>query len=1018
MPDTTLRILTSERGSRSVDRDMKTLEATMRQMGLTGVDALKAIESVAADAGEGIQGHNLKMKAAIGLSRRMRDEMKDLNKETIFARAQLNNKKFLATLRRNELALQKLGQAAEPLRDRIDRVFERGNALAGTFGLVGAAGEKAMAAIESAKASAVLADIGREAERLGTSLEKLRDKGGGLGSKEEVAGVFRAAQLEDNAIILNKVINDLDVLQAAALRAGISTEDLVKGLSEELKDGKAGDAFKTLGSDAEILEVRMQRLIEQGGRFGKFAVGADRVSQAYLLMNEGLSDADRANRQFADQTVKAMKRTENSVKDYMGAWSSGAGSLLGQALGNATDRSNKLAEASARVTAQVQRFAKTGVINFDGARAQEAAAILEAAAKRSEADGAAISGNITEAERERLGVLLSIKREGAEALNNLGQSHDLLKLANNLRDIGVIKEREKFAEQLKQLDAELAQEAGLTRQEKITKEIQRGIVAQQLAAASLSTTVEDIPARFLEVMIDNVRARFVDARQAAEDIAPALEQATTIGAKLAAVGQGIGGALRGGVFNLFGASPGEKKAPPKTGGGGGAKEDFTDLINRAELIGMSEDMRALTEATREWEKELARVGDNVEALDAANAIFADKTAQVFKAQGEKLKQAGEQLGAILTSALQAPLQAFGAASDRVISNEDAKLDKLADKIKELQAETATAARVSALAGPGGDAGIAERMDALLQEREQLLAIEGATNAQRLTVQREFGARIRELEDEARIARFDANLEFLETQTGMQEQAAEMSLQLAEQEFQRQELTKDGLETTSKAWIEYGNSTQQGMFTALSAIQGGIKAGRDFARQSIQSAKMVAQGQRSSTAAIVGGVGGALAAGGQVAAGLVKNEKAKAIILAASNAALALQEAAFGNFAGAALHTAAALQFGLLANISTPSTSGAGAGGSTSGAFDRASGLGGGGGGGGGANFNAAPSLAPRLPQNAERIVVVQLINRVNVSAETQLEVLNDGARGGGIGSFDGSLIPTNTGSRQDFLPPR
>jgi len=990
MTDTTLRIHSVESGSSNIDRSMKTLEETMRRMGLTGVKAFQAIEAVAEEAGEETESFSAKTRAAIGFARRMREEMDELNKETIFAKAQLNNKEFLRTLRQNEVAIQRLAHAAEPLRDRLDRTLETGNHLAGSLELVGSVGDRVFAILEATKAAAVMQDIAQSAERAGVNLERAQNSAGGLSSRAETGSLFNLVMQGGDQTFLGFLKGSpdlLDRINAAALRTGQSTQELTAALMDEVKSGEAGAAFKALGADSDILNIKVQRSVKE---FQDFSIGGglavDRVWQAHKLLRAGIEDSEQTARRFAAEHQKAMERAENSVTDYADMLKTRAGLGLMRLTNMATTAHDSIAEVSANSAQLFVQFAKTRSINFGAAEAAEVAEIIERTTEAMR-DGTALQDAISEKDEKRLATLTGMTAEGVRLFDATTLYADKVKVAEDIRAVGLLRERDRLEMAVAQIDAQLAQEAGLTRQEKKTLEIQKSYFAQQLSIANLSTTLEDLPLRKVSVLADGVRARFTDTLDAAQGIAPALANAATVGEKLAAIGGGISGALQGALFNALGGSQGEATAASTSSRvGGGSREDFSSLINQAALIGMTEDQRRLTEATQEWEASLERVGDNVDALDAANDIFADKTRQVFEDQQARLKAAADELAPILFGAIQAPLSAYESIQDSITARQEEKLAGLADAIRGFEEDAATSRRVSALGG--GD--IAARIDEAMQERDALLAVAGATADQRLAVEREYHSRISEMRQEQRLAEFDSYVEWIETQQGVSEQAAEGAAEMADMEFQRQVRIRGELETTSRAWIDYGSASQRGIFTAMEASKKGIIAARAFAKQSVLSARLVAQGQRSSSAAIIGGVGGALAAGGQVAAGLVQNEKAKAAILSASNAALAIQETAFGNIAGAALHTSAAIQFGILANISTPSVSSSAGAGVGAGAGRGVGGGGGSRGFGGGRDrrsdvFNT-PTLAPFAPAQAPPIYIIN--NMDPITGENVIQVTN------------------------------
>ena len=189
---------------------------------------------------------------------------------------------------------------------------------------------------------------------------------------------------------------------------------------------------------------------------------------------------------------------------------------------------------------------------------------------------------------------------------------------------------------------------------------------------------------------------------------------------------------------------------------------------------------------------------------------------------------------------------------------------------------------------------------------------------------------------------------------MMEGAAERKAEAAKMLAEKQDVLADSLDRVGRASLDASSAFASGFGGAAEAVARSsqiIVEQMDAVRLVLEQSEAAGG---SMTAGMVKALPGMLAASGKLAGGLMGDKRAEAGVNAAFEGAAAIASFASQDYVGGALHTAAAIQYGLVAG----------------GAIGGAGGSRGAGGGGRG----RAPSLGPTPQPVQERATVVTTIN--------------------------------------------
>lgn len=974
-------------------------------------------------------------------------DLDEMRRNRALDEQRLQSAEFREELRRTRRVQEELERASLSTFERLSQTPRVLDNIDGSLGLVERAVGAVVAAFKALERGAQLDDLSDGFRRLGINARDVEAAVGGLASRGEVGQLFRQAELSGNQAIIQNFESIVGPLQEAALRTGQDAGALLGGLTQEIESGVAGDALKAFGADAEIVNIRLRDLqaVNESIDLGS---SADRGRRAIQLLRLGLDDATITSRTFADESAKQFKQLETSLTDLgeeglerfaRGLSRIQRGTFLSEGFGitffdddaeaQVEDVGKRLDEASASANKLFREFVKTGAQDIGATQIAEARDILEQAIdsrlKLRDAENLSNEelralivqeGLLDEAQQKRVANLLNIEENSVRIFSSATNLNDAAKTFNDLSAIGIERETAQLEVQLQQVEARLANSRVLTDQERQQAEVTKEAILTRLEVARTARFVGDIDDRIQALGVEELSNRFEQTRLSAFGIAQALEQATTAGEGLQAIGGGIARTLGAAIGIAQSREIGINKDTPG-GGGGGSRSDPSDLLFEASLIGLDEFARRNAEARRTFSDTVKEFEGDLQALSAADAIFFDATQSIENDRRAQFKEIADEIGGFVETAFLAPVRQVERVQDQIFERSLGAAERAQAKIDAFTADRRRNTRVGLLAEgiAGSDTPspaalrAAADVDAVVQARDRILEEEQLTLTQRIELDQEANTRLAEIREEARLAEEEATLAHLESTLSTNAQIGENALELAEMELEFTRATVDGTERASAAWLSFASNQQRAAIQVLEGTKKGTVAIQQFAVQTARSSQLVAKGQLTSTQATLQGVVNIVDAGGTVAQGFITDAKAQAVVGAIIETARGLSAAATpGGQIAAGLHFASAAQYAILSTVSTPTSSRGTVGGAS------ARGGGGGGGSGGGAGGSAGPQLAPIVPQGPQGPLVFLQVS-TNVSADTQVRVLNDAAASGSGIAFDGRLIPVGGPRREDFV---
>lgn len=1076
MTDPVARIRIEEDGLSSVDRALRALGQRFGRMGEEGSQAFSRIEREADAAADQLAQLRRRMMpprdargrwvATSQAFKEVRKEIAQLNADAAMDRYRLSSREYTRAAREAAQATRRLERASMTLGERFTESLETFENVEGVLGIVEMAVGAVVAAFEAAQLSAQFTDISASASAAAVNVEALAQSAAGLGNVSTAQAV-RAVEMTNNGALMRALRQGttgratgistglMDEVAAAATRTGADPAQLIAGLQGDLGSGKAGAGFAALGADVDRVNLRMQDVRAEMLATAELIEGAgfvDPVAHSMALISGGLEEAQQTSRRFRDVTTESLKETAEIFNDIKAEIGSDVAGLFIDEGKLAELRTSMRQKATAAVT-DFSNFMRTGASDIGAGQFEQVNDIVDQALRRSE-EAAAIRENLAHAGRDdaedllkrmglekaindemadQLAAAVGLGEEAGKALQIIETVYDLEQLRERVQESQLLRERDRLA-----LNANLAKEQAAQ-----ARTLKNDVLARQHEAAAaefdrlhaasmMATTYEEIAGIKLSADVALMAERFRSTVGAASELRQELEASAGLAQQMMTLGRGAGDVLTSGLLDAIGTSlpgPDEKKKPKRSAG---KRDDFADLFNQAALAGVEGTERELLRAQQELDKNVERVGENLDALDAAFTIYHARVDELMDAQRQQMLSTARGLGDTLLTALQTPLRAFDRVTDQIEQrtaeareSARARLDeRAAGQRSRRNLDIATAQVRGDFAYEDTARDFASGVADIESRRDAELEATRATGALKLEIEQSYGEELVELReamherDMARLA--ESSAAFVQAYGDV----GEAAMELGEREFEYSERTAEGLETRRKAWIDFGSAAEKSAFVTLRVMQKTTTASAKLTSEIGAMMADVAAKRRDAASASTEAAFLMVQAGAGIAASEIRNEKAAAAVKAIGQTAAAAAAFARGlggdplGFAAAAKHGFAAAQYGILAGISTPSTGGGGAGGGGGGGGTVGSSFGGGFDGGGvsgrsSGGGSGAPTLAP-IGSGDNRPILIVNTHFSAETGETKVEVINESIARGRAEKIDGRGVSTRN-RRSDYL---